>query len=243
MKISLSNILNKILLSEGADYGSVLDSIRNKYYVRIRYDDEMEGKGFGDPKGSRVIQPMAIGSTKAGNPVLRAFQMSGNSRRGAPKWKYFRLDRIKSWFPMKNKHFYTIPDEKYGRYNREGDNLMGAFDDNAKFDDMEDPLNQVRAARMANKEMPKVSTKNVSGPIAATQQRKKNVFTSQPNSTRYADIAKAVNQSSFTPSKWADYEKAQQEMQPNKSIYDDDEDDYDIDDAELNDYFKYRNNF
>ena len=92
----------KNLLKEDVSSDEVLDAIRNKYHVRISYDDDMPDNG-GNPKGSRVIQPMAIGTTKKGYPVVRAFQVSGNSRRGAPQWKFFRLDRVTSWSPMRYK--------------------------------------------------------------------------------------------------------------------------------------------
>lgn len=252
MKLNLYNII-KGLLKEEIDTESVKDSIEDKYFVRIKYDDgKKDDKGFS--KGSRVIRPMAIGTTKKGNRVLRAFQENGSSRRGAPKWKYFLLDRIESWMPMKNKHFYDIPSSNYGDYNLTGDRSMQDFWDNAKFDDMSDTLNQVRAKRKTN--FPKVSTKNAQGPINAAQQWKKNVFTSFPNSEKYKDYAKNVEKSAFTLDKWADYEKAMQQAnmqnqsdKPNSSnsgpitnnSYDND--DYYTDDVDYEDldYFKDKN--
>ena len=94
----------KLFLNENVDSDSVLQAIKNKYKVRIRYDDNMADNG-NNSKGSRVIMPMAIGTTKKGYPVVRAWQEGGSSRRGIPKWKFFRLDRIKSWTPLKNKKF------------------------------------------------------------------------------------------------------------------------------------------
>lgn len=201
----------KNLLKEDVSSDEVLDAIRNKYHVRISYDDGMPDNG-GNPKGSRVIQPMAIGTTKKGYPVVRAFQVSGNSRRGAPKWKFFRLDRVTSWRPMRNKKFFTTPDDGYGEYNRVGDRSMGTFVDNAKFGDMNDPLERARAERQQAASAPKVSTKNAQGPISANQQWKKNVFTSQPNSERYAQFARNVDKSGEkTDEYWDDYERALQQ--------------------------------
>ena len=201
----------KNLLNEDVSSDEVLDAIRNKYHVRINYDDKMKDNGS-NPKGSRVIQPMALGTTKKGYPVVRAFQVSGNSRRGAPNWKFFRLDRVTSWRPMRNKKFFTIPDASYGEYNKVGDRSMRSFIDNAKFDDMSDPLARARAERQGISNAPKVSTKNAQGPIAAHQQWKKNVFTSQPNSKKYAQFARNVDQSGNKENDfWADYERAQQE--------------------------------
>lgn len=238
--LSLSNIIDG-LLRESVSNDEVLDAIHNKYYVRIRYDDEMEDNG-GNSKGSRVIQPMAIGTTKKGYPVVRAFQTNNNSRRGAPKWKFFRLDRIQSWFPMRKKHFFTTPNDAYGEYNRVGDKTMGTFIDNAKFDDMNDPLARARAERMNTVNSPKVSTRNVQGPIAATQQWKKNVFTSQPNSEKYAQYAKNVNDASNkTNDYWADYDKAMQQLnqvpkpQPNPhGPINGNKNDYDVNNVDFN---------
>ena len=234
MELSLKSILKRIL-AEGVSDEKVLDAIHNKYYVRIRYDDGGDDHGVGDPKGSRVIQPFAMGRTKKGNPVVRAFQIDGNSRKGAPNWKFFRLDRIKSWRPMSNKHFFSAPNDMYGAYNEFGDKLMNPFMDNAKFDDTTDPLSAARNARMQAANAPKVSTKNIQGPITANQQWKKNVFTSQPNSKKYQDIAREVEKSSYDDNKWADYEKALQ--QANMGMQGQESgpiDDYDIDDINFN---------
>lgn len=238
MNLSLMSIL-KGILNEGVTDDKVLDAIHNKYYVRIKYDDGGDDKGVGNPKGSRVIQPFAIGRTKKGYPVLRAFQINGNSRKGAPNWKYFRLDRIESWRPMRKKRFFTAPDSRFGEYNRFGDRSMSMFIDNAKVDDTNDPLAAARVARKSALSAPKVSTKNAQGPIAANQQWKRNVFTSQPNSKKYGDIAKEVEKSSYDSNKWDDYEKALQQMNMQNqssaptSYESGPIDDYDIDDTQF----------
>lgn len=244
ISLKLGDIVRK-LLSEDVSSDEVLDSIRKKIYVRINYDDGIADNG-GNSKGTRVIQPMAVGTTKKGYPVVRAFQVSGNSRRGAPRWKFFRLDRITSWRPMKNKRFFTTPDGKYGEYNRNGDRSMSTFIDNAKFDDMSDPLNRVKAERQQSLNAPKVSTKNVQGPIFANQQWKKNVFTSQPNSKKYSQFARNVDKTSDKDdSYWDEYDKALQQLdvqnqevgnqQPQSGPIrnSNDEDFYDIDDVDF----------
>lgn len=189
INLSFENII-KGLLSEAISNDDVLDAIRNKYYVKIHYDDGMDSNP--KAKGMRVIQPMAFGTTKKGYPVVRAFQLNGNSRRGAPNWKFFRLDRITSWKPMPNKHFFSPPNDSYGEYNTSGDRSMGTFVGNAQFADMDNPLAKARAERQQMVNAPKISTKNANGPIPAVQQTKKNVFTSQPNSKKYAQYAKNI---------------------------------------------------
>lgn len=243
------------LIKEEVSNDEVLDAIDNKYHVRIRYDDGL-GDGGNNPKGSRIIQPVALGTTKKGYPVVRAFQINGNSRRGAPKWKFFRLDRVTSWRPMRNKKFFAPPDPSYGEYNRVGDRTMGTFIDNAKFDDIDNPLVRARAERYGIMNAPKVSSKNVQGPIVANQQWKKNVFTSQPNSKKYAEYASNVNKSSNKDSDyWSDYEKALQQanMQndvPKPDEYrsgpvrnSDNEDLYDVEnvDFDINNFVKNNN--
>ena len=258
INLTLRDIL-KGILTEGVSDDEVLDSIQGKYYVRINYDDTLPSNG-GNPKGSRVIQPMALGRTKKGFPVVRAFQIGGGSRRGAPKWKFFRLDRITSWRPMKNKKFFAPPSDVYGEYNRFGDRSMGKFIDNAKFGDMYDPLERARAERQNAAQAPKVSTKNATGPIAASQQWKRNVYTSQPNSDKYAQYARNVDMSGEKGDDyWADYDRAsqaadienqsqrpnQQNSGPilNRSSYDnyDDEDFYDVDDVDFDENNFIRN--
>lgn len=42
----------------------------------------------------RVVEVHAVGITKDGNPIVKAWQVSGESQSGNPTpWKHFRLDR------------------------------------------------------------------------------------------------------------------------------------------------------
>ena len=240
------NLHNRIkyFLNEAIDDASVLDAVRNKYYVRIKYDDGMSDNGM-NSKGSRVIQPMAIGTTKKGYPVVRAFQVGGGSRRGAPNWKFFRLDRITSWLPMKKKNFFTPPDSSFGEYNRTGDKTMGMFVDNSKFNDLNSPLERARAERQNVSNAPKVSTKNAKGPISANQQWKKNVFTSQPNSKKYAQIAKNVNNTEKKDDdfwKLFDLNDAENALMQNQRGPVNNDDQYDINDVDYDENNFVNNN-
>jgi hypothetical protein len=233
MGLTLFDIIKNII-NESVSNDEVLDAIHNRRYVRIKYDDEkppMKGIDKGNPKGSRVIMPMAIGTTKAGNPVVRAFQWNGNSRRGAPKWKFFRLDRITSWKPFK-KQFTAPPDDLY---NYTGDRSMLSFIDNAKFNF--NTQGDIDTARQSDKlTAPKVSVKNTQGPIAGPQQLKKNVYTSQPNSKKYAQVSKNIDQ---TPKKDDDYWKlfdladAEKQLNPQGPIQSYDDNEYDIEDIDF----------
>ena len=91
-KISLLEIYQQVLL-ESVPSQPILDAIHNRNYVEINYIDNDS-----NAPGLRLIQPYAYGLSKANNPVLRAFQVSGDSLRKR-FWKTFRLDRIVSWKP------------------------------------------------------------------------------------------------------------------------------------------------
>ena len=236
-KITLQERI-KPFLNEAIDSDSVLQSIRNKYKVRIKYDDGMEDNG-GNSKGSRVIMPMAIGTTKKGYPVVRAYQEGGGSRRGVPKWKFFRLDRITSWIPMRNKKFAEAPE----LYNYYGDKTMGTFYDNAKFDEFLSPLEKQRL--MFKNDVKMGRQKNPKGPVTqprVTQQWKRNVYTSQPNSKKYDMIRRNIdNTEKKDEDFWklfdlndAEREMTQQTQQGpiNNKSYDTDDVDFDE-----NDYF------
>lgn len=266
MSFSLRNIINKII-RESVDVADVDDAINNKYYVRIKYDDGGDNSK-GNPKGSRVIRPDVDGLTKANHPVLRAFQIDKNSRRGAPNWKFFDLDKIVSWKPMKNKHFYDIPRDDYGKYNLNGDRLMKVVWNKVQYDhDKNDTLNQIRSKRKAK--APKISTKNVQGPIDIERQWGRNVFTSQPHSKIYKNAANDIKKRSkdiedglFDTEKWLqDYKAAEQEREiqnqsaqppssnsgpiPNKNNEYNKEPEYDEDEIDLEDWLNNNrsNNF
>lgn len=87
---------NKILLNEISRDAEkrIKDAVNNVLRVRIRYDDgKLPNKG----RNTRYILPVAFGLTKSGKKVIRAFQTSGSTKRGAPKWKLFLLDNIITW--------------------------------------------------------------------------------------------------------------------------------------------------
>ncbi|MCD8207383.1 MAG: WYL domain-containing protein [Bacteroidales bacterium] len=102
----------------------VSSAIDNHDRVRIRY--RTSDKDESD--GPRIIEPYALGLTKAGNPVLRAFERSGDSRsKKVPAWKFMRLDRIYDWTPTGETFDRPASDEfpEAGKFNPEGDRSMG----------------------------------------------------------------------------------------------------------------------
>lgn len=154
-----SNIFKRLLRESMYTYGSpdlqtVQDAIANKNYVRIRYDDEDYEKDsksrMGTRKNSRLIMPFALGTSKAGNTVLRAFQVNGGTRRGAPGWKEFIIDKIINWATMSRKQFHQTPDElgfdNAQPFNKYGDKGMTNIIQLADFSDVENmsPLERER---------------------------------------------------------------------------------------------------
>jgi len=119
----------KSLLTEIASIESIASAIRGKQVCVIYYDgDEPGGKGL------RQIEPVCFGYSKAGNPVLRAWDSEGASHRGVlglkplPGWRLFRVDKILSFKPSGER--FTTP--KPG-YNTNGDKSMTRVIINARF--------------------------------------------------------------------------------------------------------------
>ena len=109
--------MEQTLLNEGiATVSNVNDAINNLKQVEIRY------YSGGEPvaSGRRVIYPVAYGLTKAGNPVIRAFEPYGDTKTKVPAWKFFRLDRIRKWRPLDK----TFRGAELNGFNENGDETM-----------------------------------------------------------------------------------------------------------------------
>ena len=128
----INNTIRKKLLNEEATPQQVTDAIKKRYEVKIKYKGDENGKGAGE----RLIQPVTYGTMKgSGNPVIRAFQPLGDTKTKVPHWKMFRLDKIDSWKPLRNRHFDDPSNSQWskskynvtggeGAYNPNGDNSM-----------------------------------------------------------------------------------------------------------------------
>lgn len=133
-------ILEEILLEGTASAENVCNAIDNHTRVIINY----RTKGRDKANGARVIEPYAYGLTKAGNPVIRAFQPFGDSTTRVPEWKFFRLDRIKYWKET-GQRFFEPPTgyPNLGKFNPKGDDTMSVVYKVAKFgSDNEETSNQ-----------------------------------------------------------------------------------------------------
>lgn len=112
----------KTLITEIASIETVMDCIKNRRRCIIYYDgDEPGGKGL------REIEPVAFGTSKRGNKVIRAWENEGSSHRGylgkrpMPGWRFFRLDKILSMKPTDE-----IFDEIRPNFNPNGDKSMNS---------------------------------------------------------------------------------------------------------------------
>lgn len=117
------SLKHKDILNEMATPQQVTDAIKKRYEVKINYTSDDDNKGG----GLRLIQPVAYGTSKAGNPVIRAFQPFGDTKTKVPHWKMFRLDKIDKWMPMRNRKFEEPPHTQWGaegNFNPNGDKSM-----------------------------------------------------------------------------------------------------------------------
>jgi hypothetical protein len=120
----------KGLICEIASIDGVVDSIKKRQRVIIYYDgDEPGGRGI------REVEPVCLGTSKAGNKILRAWDEEGASHTAykgeqpLPGWRIFRLDKILSIKPTGE--VYNTPRPGY---NFNGDKSMVSVIINAKFD-------------------------------------------------------------------------------------------------------------
>lgn len=127
---------SKDLLTEGVTPDLVVAAINGKYNVNITYDDYPDQQPS-VPPSKRYIQPYTLGSTKAGNAAVRAFQIFGGSKTtpGNGAWKLFRLDRILSWQPTKVRFARPVSDKgpNIPAYNPNGDRSMSQVTNKAEF--------------------------------------------------------------------------------------------------------------
>lgn len=120
----------KGLLLEIASIESVQNAIKRREVCTVYYDgDEPGGKGI------REVEPVALGKSKSGNLVMRAWDREGASHTAykgeqpLPSWRLFRLDKI-----MTIKPTGEIYNEPRPGYNFNGDKSMTSVIIVAKFD-------------------------------------------------------------------------------------------------------------
>jgi predicted DNA-binding transcriptional regulator YafY len=124
----------KGLLTEIASIQDVQKSIQDKKVMTIYYDGDIPGG-----KGLRRIEPVCLGYSKAGNLVLRAWDIDGASHTATtgeqplPGWRLFRLDKIFTYNPTGDNFNTPRPG-----YNFNGDKSMERVILNAQFNTEQD---------------------------------------------------------------------------------------------------------
>lgn len=109
-----------LLIIEEASYNEIYDAIKNRKVLIVYYDGDEPGG-----KGERLIEPVCLGESLAGNLVLRAWDYEGASHRAyigekpLPSWRLFKLDKIIS----AKDSGYAFSIQRPG-YNPNGDKKM-----------------------------------------------------------------------------------------------------------------------
>ena len=123
------------LITEAASIDDIRRAIDQKQVCSIYYDgDEPGGKGL------REIEPVALGRSKAGNMVFRAWDDMGASHTAyigdphspKPGWRLFRVDKTTMFKPLRKNFTKPRPG-----YNFNGDKDMVSTITIAKFDTTE----------------------------------------------------------------------------------------------------------
>ena len=126
--MKLINTLSSLLV-ESASYQSIYDAVRNRQVLAIYYDGDEPGG-----KGERLIEPVCLGESLAGNKVLRAWDYEGASHRAyigekpLPSWRMFRVDKMEFIRPSQETFDTPRPN-----YNPNGDKSMETVLINAVF--------------------------------------------------------------------------------------------------------------
>lgn len=118
------------LLLESVSNSQILKLIKDKKRVNLYYDGDDNNS-----KGKRYVELYALGISKSGNLVVRAYQLFGDTDTENAKWKLFRLDFItkidQTGFEIRkpiSDYDPTIP-----KFNPNGDKTMNRVHSIVKF--------------------------------------------------------------------------------------------------------------
>jgi hypothetical protein len=82
-------------VAESIDYHVLKIETRFKIMVLIEAIEWNQFVKFKYGNSDRIVAPFVVGVSKEGNPLLRGFQMVGNSRSGkGPGWRVFQIEVI-----------------------------------------------------------------------------------------------------------------------------------------------------
>ena len=126
--MKLQNSLKSLIL-EIASIETVIDAIKNKRVMGTSYDGDEPGG-----KGQRLIEPVCVGISTAGNRVVRAWEREGASHTATigtqplPGWRMFILDKTFTFLPTTE----TFNEVRPG-FNPNGDKSMVSIEAIADF--------------------------------------------------------------------------------------------------------------
>ena len=89
--MKLYNLVESLIL-EVASRSDIMNAMSKRRIMELNYDDEEDPGG----KGRRWIQMYCYGVSKAGNDVVRVYQVGGDTKSIQPGWKLFRVDRMEN---------------------------------------------------------------------------------------------------------------------------------------------------
>tara|TARA_B100000963_G_scaffold258259_1_gene226651 strand:+ start:4048 stop:4416 length:369 start_codon:yes stop_codon:yes gene_type:complete len=89
--MKLYNLVESLIL-EVASRSDIMNGMSKRRIMELNYDDEEDPGG----KGRRWIQMYCYGVSKAGNDVVRVYQVGGDTKTIQPGWKLFRVDRMQN---------------------------------------------------------------------------------------------------------------------------------------------------
>lgn len=212
----LLEVVGKDMLNEDVvTPAAVTDAINKKVIVKIHYDDQTH-----HATGTRFIEPFAYGVSKAGNDVLRAFQVEtgpNGSVRGAPKWKLFRLDRITDWKPTKTE-FQLTPDQAGWAnafyFNQNGDGSMTSVKAIADMGDWMSPLEIEKAKTKMRMKGRAFNTRRMEGDLPDGFRRRKPPMTKKRKTNITNNMEKA---GPYDWNKWSEVKPDTQYVQPEES--------------------------
>ena len=121
--IELEDESEKTEIKKNVNVDNINKAIDNKIRIKIFYRGDKNIAA-----GQRTVEVYAYGLSSAGNPVMRAFQLAGDTQTEMPDWKLFRVDRISRWVET-NQRF----DQPRPKFNPNRDRSMPTVYKIAKF--------------------------------------------------------------------------------------------------------------
>jgi len=91
--MKLYNVLESLIL-ESVRVDDLMGAVEDHKVCKIYY----EGDDIKNP-GDRTIQPYVYGVSKAGNDVVRVWQLQGVTDSEIPGWKLMRVDKMTRFEP------------------------------------------------------------------------------------------------------------------------------------------------